>query len=165
MAMADDEGDRAMLAGHSKSSEAMLMRALVMFLTTDLGGAVAQVQEVLKLDPDNAKARVARARFRSVMESKQEGNTHFKSGDSAGAAEKWTDALGVSYDYISQLGTMLTWYTRAGCCGERRGGRWRSHPRDTASEQVESKVEGMSLSTIHAQTSRHETRRLAWTAP
>lgn len=97
-----------MLADHPKSSEAMLMRALVLFLTTDLGGAVKQVQEVLKLDPDNAEAKVAHARFKAVAESKQEGNTRFQNGDSSGAIEKWTNALEVRHQDMGCLGVMLT---------------------------------------------------------
>ena len=94
--MADNK-DRAVLADHPKSSETMLMRALVLFLTTELGGAEDQVQQVLKLDPDNTGAKTARSRFKAVMESKQEGNTLFQKGDFAGAIEKWTNALEVSY--------------------------------------------------------------------
>ncbi|KAI0727694.1 hypothetical protein C8Q72DRAFT_921987 [Fomitopsis betulina] len=81
------------LADHPKSSEALLKRVLVLFLTTDLSGAVIQVQEVLKLDPDNTEAKAARSRFKSVLDLKQEGNTRFQNDNLIGAIEKWTNAL------------------------------------------------------------------------
>lgn len=79
----------------TKSSEALLKRVLVLFLTTDLSGAVIQVQEVLKLDPDNTEAKAARSRFKSVLDLKQEGNTRFQNDNLIGAIEKWTNALEV----------------------------------------------------------------------
>lgn len=94
-AMADGEGNRTVLADHPKSSEALLKRVLVLFLTTDLSGAVIQVQEVLKLDPDNTEAKAARSRFKSVLDLKQEGNTRFQNDNLIGAIEKWTNALEV----------------------------------------------------------------------
>ncbi|KAH9840767.1 uncharacterized protein C8Q71DRAFT_889623, partial [Rhodofomes roseus] len=83
----------AILAIHPKSIEALLMRALVLFLTADLGEAVKQTHAALKLDPDNADAKAARTRYKSVMDLKEDGNGRFRTGDLTGAIAKWTSAL------------------------------------------------------------------------
>ncbi|KZT63563.1 DnaJ-domain-containing protein, partial [Daedalea quercina L-15889] len=81
------------LATHPRSAEALRTRAEVLFFTADLGEALRQVVAALKLDPDDDEAKAARARYKGVMDLKEEGNTHWRSGDSGGAVEKWTSAL------------------------------------------------------------------------
>ncbi|KAH9839006.1 uncharacterized protein C8Q71DRAFT_905633 [Rhodofomes roseus] len=84
------------LATHLKSIKALLMRALVLFLTADLGEALNKINTALRLDPDHEEVKAARARFKNVSDLKEDGNFRFKTGDLSGAIEQWTSALNVS---------------------------------------------------------------------
>ncbi|TFY58415.1 hypothetical protein EVJ58_g6435 [Rhodofomes roseus] len=81
------------LATHLKSIKALLMRALVLFLTADLGEALNKINTALRLDPDHEEVKAARARFKNVSDLKEDGNFRFKTGDLSGAIEQWTSAL------------------------------------------------------------------------
>ena len=50
---------------------------------------------VLKLDPDNCRAKTLRARIKDVERLKDSGNKLFRSGQWGDAIAKWQDALEV----------------------------------------------------------------------
>lgn len=71
----------------------MILRALVLFLTANLSAALNQLAEVLKLDPDNQRARTLRTRVKDIDCLKCEGNEMFRDSDWDVAIDKWSDAL------------------------------------------------------------------------
>jgi tetratricopeptide (TPR) repeat protein len=80
----------------SKATEVMVLRALVLFLTAKLSDALVQITDVLKLDPDDRRAKSLRSRIKDVEKFKEDGNTFFRSGKWSDAIAKWQDALEVS---------------------------------------------------------------------
>ncbi|KAI0694981.1 hypothetical protein C8T65DRAFT_744195 [Cerioporus squamosus] len=73
--------------------EAMILRGLVLFLRADLSDAITQIVAVLKLDPDNQRAKALRTRVREVARLKESGNDAFGKGRWTEAKQAWSDAL------------------------------------------------------------------------
>ena len=76
--------------------EAMILRALVLFLRAQLSDAVTQIVAVLKLDPDNERGKELRTRVKNVARLKDDGNDAFGKGDWSEAKQAWSNALQVS---------------------------------------------------------------------
>lgn len=75
----------------------MILRGLVLFLQAKLPDALAQLVDLLKLDPDNEKAKTLRSRVKSISQHKDSGNESYRDGDWHSAAQSWTTALEVSF--------------------------------------------------------------------
>ncbi|KAI0744004.1 hypothetical protein C8Q80DRAFT_1220772 [Daedaleopsis nitida] len=73
--------------------DAMNLRALALFLQGKIPEAIEQITTGLKLDPDNARAKVLRTRFKQVSRLKDSGNDLFRQNKWSDAMSLWTDAL------------------------------------------------------------------------
>ncbi|KAM5533196.1 hypothetical protein V8D89_013152 [Ganoderma adspersum] len=75
--------------------DAMTLRALTLFLDAKPSEALSQLATVLKLDPDNGRAKALRARVKEVGRLKESGNYAFQTNDYRTAIASWADALKV----------------------------------------------------------------------
>ncbi|KZT01900.1 DnaJ-domain-containing protein [Laetiporus sulphureus 93-53] len=87
-----------LLQRETKSTEAMIIRALVLFWTGKLPQALEQIITVLKTDPDNETAKTIRSRIKTVARLKEEGDTLYKDGEWKDAIARWDTALEVVYE-------------------------------------------------------------------
>ncbi len=78
--------------------DAMTLRALALFLEAKPSEALTQVVGVLKLDPDNEKAKALRSRVKEVVRLQGSGNEAFQRDEYQTAIASWADALAVSQD-------------------------------------------------------------------
>ncbi|RPD53197.1 DnaJ-domain-containing protein [Lentinus tigrinus ALCF2SS1-6] len=78
--------------------EAMILRALVLFLRAELSDAVTQILAVSKVDPDNQQAKDLAIRVQDVARLKNSGNNAFSKGNWPEAKQAWSDALQVVKD-------------------------------------------------------------------
>ena len=76
--------------------EAMTLRALVLFLKADLSSAVTQTTGILKLDPDNQKAKALRSRLKDISQQKESADKASLQNRFDAAIVSWTNALLVS---------------------------------------------------------------------
>jgi hypothetical protein len=116
----------------------LALRGLVLFLSGKLPPALQHTQSALRLDPSHTPAQQLRKRVREVERLKEEGNVAFKAGSLQEAAEKYGEALEVSFACSSfSLGidemacrfilrACPCWYVRGiDCRGEGGGGERR----------------------------------------
>ena len=84
------------------SSDVLALRGLILFLTNQIPKAVQHAQHALRLDPDNKPARQLLKRARGVERIKEEGNTFFKAGRLGEAVERYSEALEVIGEKVSE---------------------------------------------------------------
>lgn len=78
------------------SPEVLVLRGLVLFLTSKLPQALQHAASALRLDPGHEPAQKLRKRVKDVERLKDEGNAAFKLARLQEAVEKYTEALEVT---------------------------------------------------------------------
>ncbi|EJF55828.1 DnaJ-domain-containing protein [Dichomitus squalens LYAD-421 SS1] len=73
--------------------EVMTLRALVLFLKAESSAALTQVVTVLKLDPDNQKAKALWNRVKDVARQTESGEKALRQSDYETVINSWTNAL------------------------------------------------------------------------
>lgn len=88
----------------SNNSEALVLRARVLYAKGELAKAIAHAQAALRSDPDLQAARSLMRKCRKLEGIKAEGNAAFKAGTFEEAIAKYDEALSVVTDEAGQDG-------------------------------------------------------------
>ena len=80
----------------SNDVDAMSLRALALFLDAKPLEALGQVATVLKLEPDNGRAKALQDRIKEVVLLKRDGDEAFQRNEYQTAIASWTNALMVN---------------------------------------------------------------------
>jgi len=82
----------SILQNDEENTHALLVRGTAMYYMGELTAASKLLGNVLKLDPDNIKARKLWKTARQIEQLKEEGNREFREGHHEAAIKLWTDA-------------------------------------------------------------------------
>ena len=80
----------------SNDVDASTLRASALFLNAKPSEALVQLTTILKLDPDNGKAKTLRSRVKEVGRLKESGHNAFQTADYRTAIASWAEALSVN---------------------------------------------------------------------
>ncbi|QRV73713.1 DnaJ domain protein [Ceratobasidium sp. AG-Ba] len=86
------------------SPDVLTLRGQIFFLTNQTPKAIQHAQQALRLDPDHTPARQLMRRAREVERIKEEGNTLFKANRLGEAVERYSEALEVIGEKVSEGG-------------------------------------------------------------
>lgn len=72
---------------------ALTLRAQILYYNGEMSAAITHLQQALRNDPDNSKARTLLKQIKEIDRKREEGNSAFKSGQYARAKELYTETL------------------------------------------------------------------------
>ncbi|KAJ8019524.1 DnaJ-like subfamily C member 7 [Holothuria leucospilota] len=75
------------------NSDAVFVRGLSLYYQDNIEKAQQHFQQVLRLNPDHSKARIAYKKCKSMKQKKEDGNQAFKNGKFQEACDLYTEAL------------------------------------------------------------------------
>lgn len=74
----------------------LILKGIILLLTAKLPESLQETISVLRLDPDNARARILRLRVKTIARHKDDGNALFGDSNWQGAINEYAKALNVS---------------------------------------------------------------------
>ena len=96
--------------------ELLEIRARCLFVLGDIENSIKHLQQALRSDPDNSSIRKQLKLYKEIEETKETGNSAFKTGQYAEAIESWDACMAIASDCPKLLAKLYC--NRASACSK-----------------------------------------------
>jgi DnaJ homolog subfamily C member 7 len=104
-----------MRAGSSGDTDLLALRARCLYIMGEVENSIKHMQQALRADPDNTVIRSTLRRYKEIEESKEKGNSAFKTAQYPQAIEAWTSCISLCGDCPKLLAKLLCNRASAQC--------------------------------------------------